>query len=177
MLEEIITVIRATAEQNRAKITACAAYGARCERWFQVELFCAFVTHFQSRKSTEVALERETIDLVVSDRKQRYLIELKTVPCNYGLSGKNITQSIASIRDDLHKLQTLCTPNVTGLAAWLAYPVPEQTPTSWPMHLSRVEQVASRTLLSVRIPLWAEYTAHLYIMEAHAAAAASTGLH
>lgn len=177
MLEEIINVIAATAEQNRTKIGACAAYGARCERWFQVELFCAFVTHFQSRKSTEVALERETIDLVVSDLEQCYLIELKTVPCNYGISGKNITQSIASVRDDLQKLQKLCTPNVTGLAAWLAYPVPEQTPPSWSMHLSRVEQVASRTLLSAKVPLWAEYKAHLYIMQAQAAAAASIGSH
>lgn len=177
MLEEIIKVITAAAEQNRAKIAACAAYGARCERWFQVELFCAFVAHFKSRKGAEVALEQDTIDLVVSDLEQRYLIELKTVPCNYGRSGKNITQSIASVRDDLHKLQTLCKANVTGLAAWLAYPVPEQTPPSWPMHLSRVEQVASRTLLSARIPLWAEYRAHLYIMQAQAAAAASAGLH
>jgi hypothetical protein len=137
MREDLIEIIRNTAEHNGQKIGLCAAYAARCERWFQIELFCALTDHFRSRTDVEIAIESHAIDLAVRESTRRFLIELKTIPCNYGRSGKPITKSIADVVADLNKLRGLSNSSTIGFVAWLAYAIPDKTPATWPMHLAR----------------------------------------
>jgi len=65
---------------------------------------------------------------------------------------------------DLSKLSAQNGPSDAGLAAWLAYPIPDPLPKHWPEHLSKVQAASAGTLCSEKIALWENTFAHLYIM-------------
>ena len=108
---------------------------------------------------------RRKVDLAIQSRGETVLLELKTFPTNYGAGGKPITNFIDSVIADLEKLSEE-RGGGTGLAAWLAYPIPEPPPSQWSDHLARVEAHARATLRSERISLFGSNEfAHLTVME------------
>jgi hypothetical protein len=116
----------------------------------------------------EILPEHKNVDLVVTSATERVWIELKTFPCNYGGSGKPITNFIAGIVADLEKLAGRVGPTSVGIVLWVAYSIPDNTPTSWTTHLRKVEGAALRTVCFDSVPLWKDHSAHMYIMEARA---------
>jgi hypothetical protein len=164
-LKEIIEVIRGTVRNSSSRIAACAEARVSCEGWLKVELLYAFALKFKDRDDVEILPEKQHIDLVLLDRQEKILIELKTFPSNYGASGKPITNFIGGLIQDLEKLCPLGVKGTKCLAVWIAYPIPDTIPASWPRHLSRVRGVASVTHCVDVIPLWPGQNAHLHIME------------
>ncbi len=116
-------------------------------------------------EGTEILVEFRNVDLTVRTRSEEVLVQLKTFPTNYGRAGKPITNFVAGVADDLRKLAEKRPSTGIGLAAWMAYVVPEPIPPSWPGHLARIEAASTRTLRAERIPLWGKAFANLYVME------------
>ncbi len=164
-LNEVVEVIRGTVRNSSSRIATCAAARVSCEGWLKVELLHALTLRFNDREDVELLPEKQHIDLVISDRQEKILIELKTFPCNYGASGKPITNFIGGVIRDLEKLCPLRAKGTKCLAVWVAYAIPDTIPASWPRHLARVRGVASVTHCVDVIPLWPGQNAHLHIME------------
>lgn len=164
-LEEIVETIRATARGSTSRIGVCAAAGVSCEGWLKVELLHAFTLKFGDEAGVEIVPEQQHVDLVVSHPRGKLLLELKTFPCNYGRSGKPITNFIGGVVRDLEKLSRLRSAKTRCLAVWIAYAVPDKVPATWSQHLGRVQRAASLTHCIEVIPLWPGQCAHLHIME------------
>jgi len=166
MQKVVIETIHTVVLRSSPKIGTCAAYCISCEGWLKVEILDALTHQFGKDDDVEILPEHKHVDLVVTRAKERVWIELKTFPCNYGVSGNPITNSIAGVVTDLEKLGRLVGPTSLGIAVWLAYSIPDETPPGWSAHLRKVESAALRTICSDRIRLWQGHSAHLYIMEA-----------
>jgi len=148
---------------GRNRIAACAVWRISCEGWLKVEILHSLAEIIE--RPDDIGPEEENVDLTVRRESEKVLIELKTFPTNYGRAGKPITNFIDSVIDDLRKLSAKRLPGQTGLAVWMAYPIPQDTPSQWTSHVARIEAHAKRTKQVVRIPLWGEQCANLYVME------------
>jgi hypothetical protein len=115
--------------------------------------------------SHRILAEWEKIDLAVETDAERVLVQLKTFPTNYGRAGKPITNFIVGVVQDLEKLSRKRGGSATGLAAWIAYVIPEPMPPTWAGHLAKVQGAARGTRHEERIPLWKNAFANLSIME------------
>jgi hypothetical protein len=164
-LVEIVEIIRETTRGLSSRISVCAAAGVSCEGWLKVELLHAFTLKVGAADGVEIVPEQQRVDLVVSHPGGKVLLELKTFPCNYGRSGKPITNFIGGVVRDLEKLSRLRSANVMCLVVWIAYAIPDKIPATWPRHLGGAQRAASVTHCAEVIPLWPGQCAHLYIME------------
>ena len=164
-LAEVVETVRETVRGSSSRISVCAASGVSCEGWLKVELLHAFVSKFGDADGVEIVPEQQRVDLVVSHPQGKLLLELKTFPCNYGRSGKPITNFIGGVVRDLEKLSRLRSANIRCLAVWIAYAIPQKIPATWPRHLGKIQRAASVTHCADVIPLWPGQCAHLYIME------------
>jgi hypothetical protein len=73
-------------------------------------------------------------DLVVKGGGGALVVQIKTLPTNFGRSGRGlgatgITQRIASVIADLDKLASLLVPGERGYVLWVAYPIPDDAAT------------------------------------------------
>lgn len=136
LAEQVIDAIVDTAVAGRSRIVACAIKGVSCEGWPKVELLWRLLGIFDA-DMTEITPELNGVDLVIRGQSEEMLIELKTFPTNYGRTGKPITNFIGGVVDDLAKLARKRTGSAIGLAAWIAYAVPEPIPPTWPIILPR----------------------------------------
>jgi hypothetical protein len=164
-LAEVLRTIRETVRSSSSRISVCAAAGVSCEGWLKVELLHAFASKFGDADGVEIVPEQQHVDLVVSHPQGKLLLELKTFPCNYGRSGKPITNFIGGVVRDLEKLSRLRSANIVCLVVWIAYTIPDKVPATWPQHLRRVQRAASVTHCVDVIPLRPGQNAHLHIME------------
>lgn len=153
---------------GRSCISTCSSFGISCEGWLKVELLNRFILLTDQWNLTDILPEYQNIDLVLRTHSEEVLIELKTFPTNYRRGGgKPITNFIDSVISDLNKLSTRSSgnTNITGIAVWMAYLIPEPTPSEWHDHLNRIEEAVGSTLRAERIPLWESNYANLYIMK------------
>jgi len=164
LVDLVVEKIAQVVKEGRARIAVSAAFRVSCEGWLKIELLKSLWESLGDSETSEVLPESGHFDLVVKANDQTVRIELKTFPTNYGLSGKPITNFIAGVVRDLSKLRAQSGPSSTGLAVWLAYPIPEPLPKHWPEHLSKVQCESAGTLCSEKIALWESNFAHLYIM-------------
>ena len=168
LADRILDKIVEVASSGRSRIAVCDLYGVSCEGWLKVELLRAFTATLLSSDNAEILPEHQNVDLTIRTASEEVLLELKTFPTNYGRPGKPITNFIGSVVSDLKKLSIRRTSSTIGLAVWMAYPVPDPLPATWPNHVAKVEAAAARTRRGVRIPLLSEKQfANLYIMESH----------
>lgn len=166
LAEVVANGIAALAHACSERISTCAAHGISCEGWLKVGLIHRLSDPAAPFGSVDIIAEKNHVDLTFETASERVLLELKTFPTNYGRGGgKPVTNFIKSVIDDLNKLTAERGPSDCGLVAWLAYVVPDPEPAQWANHLDRVEAAARRTQLAIRIPLWKQAFANLYIME------------
>ena len=165
MRDTIVKNVAEVATSGRSRIATCAAYGVSCEGWLKVELLQRFTRVLQAVPGADIEPELQNVDLTISTPSQRFLIELKTFPTNYGRSGKPITNFIQGVVSDLGKLRTKKQDSDIGLAVWMAYVVPEPVPSTWSGHFRKVEAHAAQTICSERILLWDNAYANLYVMQ------------
>jgi hypothetical protein len=163
--DQVVEAVRS----GRKQIGSCAIYQISCEGWLKVEILIRlFSTFLQRDAGVEIIPEygKRRIDLAVLSPEEQILLELKTFPTNYGQGGKPITNFVNGVIDDLKKVSEEKEQGSTGLAAWLAYPIPNPTPETWPNHLAKIEAHANRTLRTEQLDIFTpnEY-ANLYVME------------
>lgn len=164
LVDVIVDAIVEVAREGRSRIATCALLGVSAEGWLKVELLRKLAQDLHP-DSHRILPEWERIDLAVEAGVERVLVQLKTFPTNYGRAGKPITNFIAGVVEDLEKLSRKREGRATGLAAWMAYVIPEPVPPTWPGHLAKVQAAAGSTRRQERIPLWEKASANLYIME------------
>lgn len=164
LLDQVIDKVVEVAVTGRSRIVVCAAYGISCEGWLKVEIVRALSSAVAVDR-TEILPEWQNIDLTIRSVSEKVLLQLKTFPTNYGRSGKPITNFIDGVAKDLAKLSEKRNSVAVGLAVWMAYPIPEPTPHTWPAHLAKVEAAAASIRRAERIPLWENTFARLYVME------------
>ena len=129
-----------------------------------MRLFSSFL---QREEDVEIFPEygKPRIDLAILTPEEQILLELKAFPTNYGQGGQAITDSINGVIGDLKRVSEEKGQG-TGLVAWLAYPIPDPTPATWPNHLTKIEALANGTLRTERLELFMpNQYAHLYVME------------
>ncbi len=166
ILKEIERSFDCTIRANLPQITTCATLHIACEKWFQLEFMHYLLRGEVNGKRIQVSYEDKLIDLVAGlHRPDEVLIELKTVPTNYGLSGAAITNSINSIIKDLDDLHTERRPNQKGLMMWLAYPIPCSEPNQWKKHLARVIRSAHSCISFRRYWIGDNQFVYSYIMK------------
>ncbi len=92
------------------------------------------------------------VDLIIQSDNATLMVEIKTVPTNFGRSGRGlsatgITQRITSVISDLDKLASLLAPGERGHVLWIAYPIPDDAATRvrWHQHFSRVRKKSPAT--------------------------------
>jgi hypothetical protein len=102
-------------------------------------------------------------DLVVQSDGGTLLVEIKTLPTNFGRSGRGlsatgITQRISSVIADLDRLASVLVSGERGYVLWLAYPIPDDVVTRdrWHEHYSRVRKKSPATETVVELRLGGE---------------------
>jgi hypothetical protein len=116
-------------------------------------------------------------DLVVTGGGGALVVEIKTLPTNFGRSGRGlgatgITRRISSVIADLDKLASLLVPGERGYVLWVAYPIPDDAATRdrWNEHFSRVRKKSPATEKVVEFRLGGELGyANVYLSPAMAA--------
>ena len=163
----VCDLILKTISNGLSRIEFCALHRVSCEGWLKVELLqsLSLAIAVSNNEDANVRSELDNVDLTIWTPSQRVLLELKTFPTNYGRGGKPITDFIGKVVKDLEKLSTK-RGEATGLATWLAYPIPRPEPHYWSGHLRKVEKAASEISRSERLdlPIVGDQ-AYLYIMK------------
>lgn len=149
---------------------ASAAHTSVENLWLQSDL----AKELSRRPGIELTVETpvaahgrvKRVDLVVSTGSIRRLVELKAMPTNYGLAGKNITQSRDALRSDLRALGERLNEHTDACLVWLAYPIPSERDGDWQAnHLRHVNRDAESTRRIARINV-GQADVHAYISEA-----------
>ena len=154
-------------------IGIAAQFRISCEGWLKLELLRDLAFSLVNDVDAEVWPERyfplaargrrHAADLAVRRGAEQVFVQLKTFPTNYGAAGKPITNSIDSVVTDLDILRTR-RGSASGLVVWLAYPIPDPMPPTWPTHLAKVESAAASTRHEQKLKLHDGF-AHLHVME------------
>jgi hypothetical protein len=116
------------------------------------------------------------VDLTIRGDNGTLLVEIKTLPTNFGRSGRGlsatgITQRISSVIADLDKLASRVSPDERAFVLWIAYPIPDDARTRdrWHEHFSRVRKKSPATEKVLELRLGGELGyANVYLSPAAA---------